>query len=268
MSYKIKGDLLEGDKVKFVKTPNHSGAFTPDSIVIHYTGGPTLESAIRTLTAPSAKASAHLVIGRDGTIVQLAPFNIITWHAGISSYAGRSGYNNYSIGIEIVNEGPLTQSGNIFRSWSGKQYAAEDAIELIHRNQTKPKFWHAYSPEQIEVVEDVCRLLMDTYSIKYILGHEEIAPQRKSDPGPAFPLDKIRNRLQNAARNDDEIEQDRKGRISVDKLNFRAEPSPKGAVISTLAKNKQVKILEEKEGWYKVAIEVEGWVFGKYVDLE
>ena len=93
MNLKIKGDLLEGDKVKFVKTPNHSGAFTPDTIVLHYTGGPTLISAQRTLTSPRVSASAHLIIGRDGEIVQLAPFNIVTWHAGRSSYAGRSGYN-------------------------------------------------------------------------------------------------------------------------------------------------------------------------------
>ncbi len=270
MGLKIKGDLLEGDNVKFEKTPNHGGTFTPDSIVIHYTAGPSLKSAVRTLTSPRVSASAHLVIDRDGSIVQLAPFNIVTWHAGRSSYAGRKGYNNYSIGIEIVNEGVLKKSGSVFRSWSGKKYSEHEVVKAIHRNQTTEKYWHTYSEEQIETVLNICELLLANYDIKYILGHEEIAPKRKSDPGPAFPLDKIRNKLLHAGRNEDEDEEEAEtGRVVAGKLNIRSKPNTSGSPVARpLRRNQKVKILEEKNGWYKVGVEVEGWVFGKYIEEE
>ncbi len=269
MGLKIKGDLLEGDNVKFEKTPNHGGTFTPDSIVIHYTAGPSLKSAVRTLTSPRVSASAHLVIDRDGSIVQLAPFNIVTWHAGRSSYAGRKGYNNYSIGIEIVNEGVLKKSGSVFRSWSGKKYSEHEVVKAIHRNQTTEKYWHTYSEEQIETVLNICELLLANYDIKYILGHEEIAPKRKTDPGPAFPLDKFRERLLGTTRDEEGIpDLPDTGRIIANTLNIRSKPNTKASkVAKPLQKGKKVVILDEHNGWYKVSVSVVGWVFGKYVDI-
>src|SRR5437868_7138213 len=96
----IVNNLLQGTNVRFIQTPNTSGAFSnglPDTIIIHYTAGSSAESSVKTLTTPSAKASAHMVIGRDGSITQLAPFNIVTWHAGESAYGTRSGFNKYAI---------------------------------------------------------------------------------------------------------------------------------------------------------------------------
>lgn len=267
---KIKDDLLEGDNVQFVKTPNHSGAFNAgdlDTLIIHYTAGPTAKSAIRTLTSPRVKASAHIIIGKDGSITQLAPFNIKTWHAGPSSYKGRTGFNNYSIGIEIVNEGPLKKSGDVFRSWSGRQYTSNEVIEAIHRNQTTPKYWHVYTEEQIQVVFDLCQLLVETYNIKSILGHEEICPTRKSDPGPAFPLDRLRNKLLHENRdtnNDDELNET--GRVMISKLNIRSSPIDGQVVARPLTKGTKVKLIEEKNGWYRVSTEIEGWVYSKYIE--
>jgi len=266
---KIKNDLLEGDNIKFVKTPNHSGVFKAgdlDTIVIHYTAGPTAASAINTLTSPRVKASAHLVIERDGNVTQLAPFNVITWHAGPSTHNGRDGLNKYSIGIEIVNEGPLEQSGDIYRSWSGKRYTKEDVIYAVDRNDVKSKYWHVYTPEQIEVVTDICQLLVDTYGLKFILGHEEIAPGRKFDPGPAFPLDRMRDRILAGRRDEDSgVTLPDKGRVMVDKLNIRAQPENGEVVAKPLQKGTIVRLVEEKNGWYKIAVEIEGWVFGKYI---
>ena len=236
--------------------------------MLHYTAGPTLISAVRTLTSPRVSASAHLIIDRDGSVVQLAPFNIVTWHAGRSSYAGRKGYNNYSIGIEMVNEGHLKKSGSIYRSWSGRKYSDEDVVEAIHRNQTRTKYWHTYTEEQIETVTEICELLMSAYDIKYVLGHEEVSPKRKSDPGPAFPLDKIRNKLMNSSRQEDDDETELEiGRVTVNKLNIRSAPSSSGEPVSRpLVKNTKVKILKEKNGWKKVSVEVEGWCYGKYIE--
>ncbi len=266
----IVNHLLQGANIKHVQSPNVSGPYKagqPDTIIIHYTAGASAESSVRTLMDPNSKASAHLVIGRDGAITQLVPFNIIAWHAGKSSYGNRIGYNNYSIGIEIDNAGPLTKSGDIYRSWFGKEYSANEVIEGIHRNEKTPRFWHAYTDAQIQVVEEISRLLVATYNMKSILGHEEISPIRKSDPGPAFPLDRFRDRVLNAGRDSDEDEpRPEKGRVGVDKLNIRANPDAKAEKVAMpLAKGAKVKILEESNGWYKVTTEVEGWVSKQYV---
>ncbi|MBN1251798.1 MAG: N-acetylmuramoyl-L-alanine amidase [Bacteroidales bacterium] len=267
----IKDHFILGENIKkFVKSPNHSGNFEtglPDTVVLHYTAGP-FKPALNTLTNPRVKASAHLIVDRDGSITQLIPFNLIAWHAGKSSYGNRTGMNKFSLGIEMVNSGPLTQSGNVYRSWFGSAFNPSDVIEATHRNETKPKFWHTYTEEQIQTVSDICRLLIDVYDIKFILGHEEIAPLRKTDPGPAFPLDRLRSKLLMEDRqSEDAAEMPVEGRIAANSLNIRLTPTPEGKRIARpLQKGAKVKILDKSNGWYKVSTEVEGWVFGKYVE--
>lgn len=268
----IKNHILSGPNVKkMVPSPNHSGEYANgnlDTVIMHYTAGP-YKTSLRTLINPKVKASAHIILDRDGSITQLIPFNQIAWHAGRSYYQGRSGFNKYSIGIEMVNSGFLTKSGNIYRAWYGEAFNPSEVIEGIHRNQSRPKYWHIYTPEQIDAAYDLVQALIDTYGIKYILGHEEIAPKRKTDPGPAFPLDKFRERLLGANRDDDgEPDLPDAGRIVASSLNIRSKPNsgaPK--VAQPLTKGKKVVILDEHQGWYKISVPVTGWVFGKYVDL-
>ena len=73
----------------------------PDMIVLHYTAGGNAMSSAHYLARADTDASAHLVIARDGGIIQLLPFDTIAWHAGQSEYAGRTNLNRYSIGIEM-----------------------------------------------------------------------------------------------------------------------------------------------------------------------
>lgn len=267
----IKDHFIHGENVKkFIKSPNHSGKYSsgmPDTIVMHYTAGP-LKPSIAALTSPRRRASAHLIVDRDGSVIQLVPFNLIAWHAGKSSYGNRTGLNKYSIGIEMVNAGPLTKSGNVYRSWFGSAYNPSDVIEATHRNQTKPRFWHTYTEEQIQTVFEICQLLIDEYNMKFILGHEEIAPGRKTDPGPAFPLDRLRDKLLLDDRNvDGGADLPEEGRIIANSLNIRSTPTTDGKrVARPLKKGTKVKILDQSNGWYKVSVEVEGWVFGKYVE--
>ena len=268
----IKNHLLSGSKVnKMVPSPNHSGEFKSgdlDTVIMHYTAGP-YKTSLKTLVNPKVRASAHVIIDRDGSITQLIPFNIIAWHAGSSYYKGRTGFNKYSIGVEMVNSGYLKKSGNIYRAWYGEAFNPSEVIEAIHRNQSTPKFWHVYTPEQIDAAYNLVQLLIDTYGIKFILGHEEIAPKRKTDPGPAFPLDKFRERLLGTQRDQDGPEElPDTGRIIASSLNIRSRPTgsaPK--VAQPLVKGKKVMILDEHNGWYKVSVSVVGWVFGKYVDI-
>lgn len=186
--------------VNYTESPNQGGPFAPglpDTIVIHYTAGANAESAIHTLCDDQRenKVSAHLVVARDGAVTQLLPFDIIGWHAGVSRWETRSGFNKYAIGIEIDNAGELYQRDGSYESWFGQLYLPEEVISGVHRNQSEISYWHRYTSEQLAVVEAACAALIQRYGIQHILGHEEIAPDRKVDPGPAFPLDEMRARL-------------------------------------------------------------------------
>lgn len=270
---KINNHILEGEKVKFQMSPNKGKQFgknLPDTIIIHYTAGSNMASAVNTLSSPASKASAHLVVGKDGSVAQLVPFNTISWHAGNSSWKGRNGLNSYSIGIEIDNAGVMTKTGDVFRSWFGKSYTADQVMKGIHRNESVERYWEIYTEKQIQAVIEICTLLIKEYGIKEILGHEEIAPGRKSDPGPAFPLDKIRSNLLNSNRSENgKAELPDTGVVSAADLNIRKGPDVKAEMVAPpLKKDSKVKILEEKDGWYRVIGEVEGWVAAKYVSVK
>jgi AmpD protein len=106
------------------------------------------------------EASAHVVIRRDGSVTQYVPFGERAWHCGVSQYGGRSGCNDFSIGIEL--EG------------------TDDT---------------PYAGEQYEALARLIRSLLDAYpslSAARLVGHSDIAPGRKTDPGPAFDWERLR----------------------------------------------------------------------------
>jgi N-acetylmuramoyl-L-alanine amidase len=268
----INNHRLIGEKIGFRESPSHGGLFDqglPDTIIIHFTAGSSSESSVNALCNPKTKASAHLVISRDGSITQIIPFNIVAWHAGNSSYKGRDGFNKYSIGIEIDNAGRLVKAGNEYISWFGRSYPEEEIMEGVHRNESKPSYWHRYTEKQIEAVYDVCDELVDTYRISEILGHEEISPGRKIDPGPAFPLDKLRERLLNKNRAEEGKEElliGRLGLVTASKLNIRSGPGTIAPTVTQpLVKGTKVEIVQELDDWYKVNLQIQGWVKKEYI---
>jgi AmpD protein len=110
------------------------------------------------------RVSAHLLIRRDGEIVQYVPFHKRAWHAGLSCYQGRNGCNDFSIGIEL--EG----------------------------TETLP-----YTDAQYRCLERVIKALLSSYprlSANRITGHSDIAPERKTDPGPSFDWDRLRQAIE------------------------------------------------------------------------
>lgn len=155
--FEVKNHFLykDGVQVEYRGSPNTSGEMEPTLIVIHYTGDNSLEGALSWLCATQSQVSAHLVIAKDGTVYQLVPFNIKAWHAGNSSYNGRRGVNSFSIGIENVGFGD---------EW--------------------PK-------EQVDAIREVLGAISRAYTIEDIVGHEDVAPGRKTDPGPNFPWNEV-----------------------------------------------------------------------------
>jgi N-acetylmuramoyl-L-alanine amidase len=268
----ITNHILDEQHAKYVESPNHGGKqnmANVDTIVIHYTAGPSAQSAINTFKDPNArfKPSAHLVIDFNGGVIQMVPFNVKANHAGESEHLGRKWMNNYSIGIEIVNAGNLKKVGNRYQAWYGRFYNEDEVIVAKHKNRSKTEFWQIYTEEQIEIVGEICKALISCYDIKYIVGHDDIAPNRKTDPGPAFPMVKIQQLLLGNPRNDEETDSFQEGltkTVNATTLNIRREPNLKGKRI-VLYDEQQVQVVEESGGWAKVRTMVEGWVSSKYL---
>lgn len=262
--------------VRFDASNNHGGKFgigLPDTLVVHYTAGTSLAGAVQTLKSPSSEASAHFVVDRDGTVVQLVPLDTIAWHAGASRHLLRTGLNKFSIGIEIVNAGRLKRSANgDLLTWFGEKIAPEQAIELTHRNESAPAWWDLYPEVQIKSVFDLARKLIDGLSLRFLLGHEEIAPGRKSDPGPAFPLDQMRSHLLGSKRNVDEdteaLTEPVTGIVIANLLNTRVAPSvisPKASV--PLRRGTAITVVNAQPGWLEIAAPVHAWLKREHVEL-
>ena len=134
----------------------------PDMIVLHYTGMQTGAEALARLCDPEAKVSAHYLIEEDGRLFQLAPEERRAWHAGVSYWAGARDINARSIGIELVNPGH----------------------EFGYRD---------FSDVQIEALIGLLDAIRERWDIPNgrILGHSDVAPDRKTDPGEKFPWKRL-----------------------------------------------------------------------------
>lgn len=182
------------EQVIFEKSPNQSSPMSPIYLIMHYTAGPTLDGAVEWFKKAEAKASAHLVIGRDGEIVQMVPFNKKAWHAGKSVWGNLDGMNQYSIGIELVNAGKLRHRSDLkWVNWANNVIPDDQVTEAIHKSEATTAGWHEYTETQIKAAIKVASLLNATYQFTDVLGHEDISPGRKVDPGPLFPMNSFRS---------------------------------------------------------------------------
>ena len=134
----------------------------PDMLVLHYTGMRTGEEALARLRDPDAKVSAHYVVEEDGRVFSLVPEARRAWHAGVSFWQGERDCNAASIGIEIVNPGH----------------------EFGYR---------AFPKAQIDRVIALVGDIRSRWTIPddRIIGHSDIAPARKEDPGELFPWKRL-----------------------------------------------------------------------------
>lgn len=265
---KIERHRLVGSDVSWQPTPNIGGVLKPRWLIMHYTAGRSLESSVASLTTrkPSGNASAHLVLGRDGRIVQLAPFNVVTWHAGVSAWAGVTGLNSASIGLEMDNAGALDEVGGRHFTWFRQEIPPEQVQVAVHKHGGPLRGWHAYTGAQIERALELAELLVAHYGLEDVLGHEDIAPGRKSDPGPAFPLEALRARV--AGRESGAL-----GRriVAADKLNIRRGPGTEfDPVAPPLPHGTEVLLLEPASRWSRVEVvgpvDLEGWVANAYLE--
>lgn len=161
------------------------------ALVIHFTGGATGASSIESMR--NNRLSAHLVVERDGSVIQCVPFNRIASHAGVSRWRDPNTnklyqlLNSCSIGIEIANAG--NDPGAL--KWARKQpnFASTKAR---HRKGGAIQEWESFPDAQLAAVFEIAKVLVETYNLDDVTGHDCIAPERKDDPGPAFPMADLR----------------------------------------------------------------------------
>jgi N-acetylmuramoyl-L-alanine amidase len=131
-------------------------------VVLHYTDMPSADGALTRLCDAAAKVSAHYVITEEGEVIRLVDESMRAWHAGLSYWRGKANVNGCSIGIELQNPGHTCG----YRPFPDAQIDA--LVPLLHR---------------IVLDYDIPRA--------NVVGHSDIAPQRKLDPGELFPWERL-----------------------------------------------------------------------------
>jgi N-acetylmuramoyl-L-alanine amidase len=147
-------------------SPNHGPRRGPvDMLILHYTGMRTTAEALDRLCSPEAAVSAHYLIDEDGTVLRLVPEDRRAWHAGKSSWAGREDINSASIGIELANPG---------HEWG----------------------YNPFPDPQMSALEALAEDILQRYRIpaRFVLGHSDVAPDRKLDPGELFDWTRLARR--------------------------------------------------------------------------
>jgi N-acetylmuramoyl-L-alanine amidase len=143
-----------------IRSPNHDErppAQPVDILLLHYTGMQSAQAAIDRLVDPTTKVSAHYLIEEDGTAWRLVAEDQRAWHAGVSAWGGARDINARSIGIELVNPG--------------------------HEFGYRP-----FPPAQMDSLEALALDILSRHPIpaRHVLGHSDVAPSRKQDPGELF----------------------------------------------------------------------------------
>ena len=144
-------------------SPNFDNRVSPpDMIVLHYTGMRTGDEALARMTDPAAKVSAHYMVEEDGRVFSLVSEERRAWHAGVAFWKGATDINAASIGIELVNPGH----------------------EFGYR---------AFPDAQIEALIELMDDIRSRWTVpeNRILGHSDVAPSRKTDPGELFPWKRL-----------------------------------------------------------------------------
>lgn len=157
--------MTDSARVDRRPSPNHgrrADGARIDILLLHYTGMPSAEKALEWLCDPQSGVSSHYLVFEDGRVVQMVEESERAWHAGKGYWAGETDINSRSIGIEIANP--------------GHEFGYTD-----------------FPAEQIDAVISLCRGILARHPIppERVLGHSDVAPMRKEDPGERFPWQRL-----------------------------------------------------------------------------
>ena len=175
---------------EITSSPVSSGEGSPNSserpagaqvayLLFHYTVF-DLERTLKVFNDPACKVSAHYVVSLEGDVHETVPETRAAWHAGLSSWGGQESLNGQSIGIEIINDG----------------YRERDDQDPGQVVQGDDREWYSYTEAQVEALERLSKEIINRHGIRpeNVVGHSDVAPLRKLDPGPLFPWQELARR--------------------------------------------------------------------------
>ncbi len=265
----------DGHRVDQVPSTFIGGTFgrVPRIAVIHFTYGGTARSSASWFRDPrNPGSSAHVVIERDGAVIQCVPLDRVAWHAGKSRWRDIVGLNAHSFGIELANWGYLKRAGEGWSSYTGTRIP--EPFVAVHRNgnpdgSRQPIGWEPYPQAQFEAAVDIVRALVRRYHVDEIVGHDDISPTRKWDPGPAFDMARFRAAVFGGRRE----EGDTLLKVTpANGLNLRRDPSTMQAAVELLKQGTLLEPLATEGLWLQVSVlddaglpRATGWVHSQYV---
>lgn len=279
LSLKDRRWLAESGKtVRQILSPSEhtNGPFAtrPQLLVMHFTYGASAESSANWFKNKENRfrSSAHIVIDRDGSIIQCVPLDVGANHAGRSSWRGQNSMNNKSYGMELANWGYLIKSGSGYKSHTGK--SVPNFLLADHKNgnphfEYRPFAWETYPEEQIRSAIKVAACLVKELGVNEIVGHDDISPLRKYDPGPAFDMDSFRQMVFGGR------DVDGANTLTVrsqNGLRLRTGPGTEFDTIQVLALGTLLEPIEKKDKWILASVldeagqtNVTGWVHSSFV---
>lgn len=279
MAFGISRNRLtqNGRSVDYIESIFMGGTFAapPRIAVIHFTYGASARSSaawFRDRSNPGS--SAHVIVERDGSVIQCVPLNRVSWHAGRSRWRNLVGLNDYAYGIELANWGYLRRSDQGWTSYTGVRIG--DPVLAAHRNGNPPPNpareaigWERFPDAQVTTAIEIVRRLVADLGVNEVVGHDDISPTRKWDPGPAFDMARFRRRVFGDRAEDGDV------RLRVAEptgLNLRTGPGRHFADIELLADGTILHPLSRDGSWLEVSVldgtgraRATGWVHGGYV---
>jgi N-acetylmuramoyl-L-alanine amidase len=277
MTFKIDQARFQQDDRPVDQIPSTfiGGSFSgpPKIVVLHFTYGGTARSSANWFRDPrNPGSSAHVVIERDGAVIQCVPLDKVAWHAGKSRWRDIVGLNTHSFGIELANWGYLKKAGDGWSCYTGTRIP--EPFMAIHRNgnpdgSRQPLGWEPYPRAQFEAAVDVVRAMVERYGITEIVGHEDISPTRKWDPGPAFDMARFRAAVFGGRRDDG----DTVLKVTpASGVNLRRDPSTTQSPVELLKQGTLLEPIATDGLWLQISVleanglpRATGWVHSHYV---
>lgn len=186
----ITGDAMSSAKNQFETTlvdveqlsTMNCSARKPQAVVLHYTAGSDKSSVDWLTKSKDSSVSAHYLVKGNGDVAQIVPDALRAWHAGRGSWKGLSDVNSFSLGVEIVNWG-----------YDGDHVSEDIDCSSCVTLPGSPHKWFPFPEEQFQSIATLLVDFKERWHIKssLFIGHSDIAPGRKVDPGPLFPWERL-----------------------------------------------------------------------------
>ena len=251
--FETRSEVSEGVNLKCV-----------DMIIIKSTTNQLLDNS-GNINGNITNSPTHVLIDRDGLVTQFIPFNEQLPVAITGSWEGMKDLTSRSIILTFVNNGRLQKQGENFVSLEGTTIDKTDVFTGIHQNEESLSYWQKFTDSQVTVAEKIIRCLTSAYQVKYILGYEEVCPGLQTDPGPAFPLEIMRRKVMKDQQR--ELSTVLNFKNTMNQLELNSVLRDDVMALKAERNAKIVNIRRKNGGWYKVNIDLGGFIKEEWISI-